>query len=251
MTRRGFTLVELLVVIAIIGMLIAILLPAVQMSRAAARRTHCISNLKQIGLAIQTFCDTHGGRFPFTSHQDVYDDNGLVKRRSWVVELAPYMESVDAIRICQDDLTGHDRLVADPPGTSYVINEYVSNPKIKGSVTNINKTQETSRLLMIFEGSDQRPADDITKEHVHSSLWYLPLRIQHNQVWDYMLNEINIERHVESANYLYGDGHVETISKETIGRWVEQDIESWKPLGVAKGNNFARPNLEAKVLNYK
>lgn len=85
-SSRGFTLVELLVVIAIIGVLIALLLPAVQMARESARRMQCTNHLKQWGLAMHNYHDTIG-KLPFGATND---SNG--KRHTWVVSLWPYIE---------------------------------------------------------------------------------------------------------------------------------------------------------------
>lgn len=86
--RHAFTLIELLVVIAIIAILIALLLPAVQQAREAARRSQCRNNLKQWGLALHNYHDTH----QILPVQPTRLSSGTSTQRSWMVPLLPFID---------------------------------------------------------------------------------------------------------------------------------------------------------------
>lgn len=93
--RRGFTLVELLVVIAIIGVLVGMLLPAVQAARESARRAQCSNNLKQIGLATLGHLNARNYYPAGTTHSSDDGDATGVAGFGWAAQILPYMEEKD------------------------------------------------------------------------------------------------------------------------------------------------------------
>ncbi len=233
MKRRAFTLIELLVVIAIIALLAAIIVPVVGSVQARAKQTACASNMRQIGAGILLYTNENNGDFPQTTH-------GQAHEKSWVFTLKPYVGDVDKIRLCPADPKGEERLRNG--GTSYVLNEYIAVPLIAGfprrvveDYTNIRRLPRPSSVMIAFIGADSLPAH-VTADHTHSRTWFSGELGN----WDLVLQDIQPDRHRSgspspdrtrgSANYLFGDGHVENI-----------EATEFKKRMTTSGN-FVKPN---------
>jgi prepilin-type N-terminal cleavage/methylation domain-containing protein len=193
--RSAFTLVELLVVIAIIGVLVALLLPAVQMAREAARRTQCVNNLKQIGLAVHNHHDTYG--YLPRSGSDGPDITCCnAKERSgwsWAFQLTPFIEQnnvyeqTDNTVVALSALSGYFCPTRRAPGKygSSAKNDYAGNggstfgkygsdgvfmrqwrvlPQPLGT-----KPDQQRRLADVLDGTSQTLM--IAEKQVHPTTW--------------------------------------------------------------------------------
>jgi prepilin-type N-terminal cleavage/methylation domain-containing protein/prepilin-type processing-associated H-X9-DG protein len=102
--QAGFTLIELLVVIAIIGVLVSLLLPAVQSAREAARRSQCTNNLKQLGLALHNYLSAHNETLP----NNGFSGTGYPNDHTVFARLLPYMEQANLFNLVNFDIQmGH------------------------------------------------------------------------------------------------------------------------------------------------
>ncbi len=143
--KAGFTLVELLVVIAIIGILIALLLPAVQAAREAARRSSCSNNLKQVGLALHNYHDTFK---VFPPHSLDTRTSGLIfNRLAWTVHILPFLEQQPLYD--QFDFTRRYNQNPNRPLAMTRVQAYLC-PSVKSPRTSIQNGGESSGGIGYF-----------------------------------------------------------------------------------------------------
>jgi prepilin-type N-terminal cleavage/methylation domain-containing protein/prepilin-type processing-associated H-X9-DG protein len=142
--RSGFTLIELLVVIAIIGVLIALLLPAVQKVREAANRAKCANNFKQLALAAHHHHDAQGA-FPTGLHQGVQTEDGrYAEGTSWMVELLPYIEQ-DNLQKKWDYADFHNNVVG---GTNAPVAQILSIHRCPSDQLNLRVNWDDSHTVI-------------------------------------------------------------------------------------------------------
>jgi prepilin-type N-terminal cleavage/methylation domain-containing protein/prepilin-type processing-associated H-X9-DG protein len=189
--RYGFTLIELLVVIAIIAILAGMLMPAIARGKSQALSTKCLSNFKQIGVACMMYANDHEDASPLSSHQSA----------SWVTSLQPYLSGTNLWRCPRDP--NKERPF------SFALNNYLLPPRASDPSPDFSKIGNVPGPSETFVMGETR-TNYATSDHFHLA----PPAGQQHTVESLMVvfnDQVDAERHIGSANYLFIDGHVERL----------------------------------------
>ena len=232
-TQKAFTLVELLVVIAIIAILAAILFPVFARARENARRSSCLSNLKQIGLGFLQYNQDYDENCPMISFPS--------PAVSWTTSTQPYLKSVQIFRCPSDSAMRWDAPNlppnAPPYTTSYVFNVWFAPDKtdpVTGApngYSNLARVQEPARSIILSEKGDLSSTSMVaTADHFHPMYWGTPSEessmMMTGAVWNASTNapiELAFERHFEGLDNLYADGHAKWNRFDRVTNYPNPD----------------------------
>jgi prepilin-type N-terminal cleavage/methylation domain-containing protein/prepilin-type processing-associated H-X9-DG protein len=199
--QRGFTLIELLVVIAIIAILAAILFPVFAQAREAARKTQCLSNLKQMGLGIQMYAQDYDEQLPQGSR--VIEGNAW----RWLHQTYPYVKNAGIYKCPSNPLAPWDPALYGNSGT-YGYNAYFLNNE---SLASINKPTETLAVLDTpggtAAGNRFRVRPDVAN-NTQGAAW---------NAWPVQESRVAY-LHQGQANAVFLDGHAKTLRRGAVNR---------------------------------
>jgi prepilin-type N-terminal cleavage/methylation domain-containing protein/prepilin-type processing-associated H-X9-DG protein len=212
---QGFTLLELLVVVAIIGVLAALVSPAVVGALEFANTVECANNLKNVGLGVRFYADAHDGRFPPSSCPSV----GEARESWWLNALQPYAGTTLLYRCPSDPAPGEDFLdwdnLPDDDWLRYRWSSYCTNGRMDKAACYVTQVRHASQTVHICEAHPSVRGSD----HVHPELWLSTQDVR---------NVVDHERHDGKSNYLFVDGHVETLRLDET--WLPGEVNLWNPL---------------------
>ncbi len=191
---RGFTLIELLVVIAIIAILAAILFPVFARAREKARQTSCLSNMKQIGLAMIMYMDDYDEQFC-----NVTPTAGSAYK--WFEPIDPYIKNKQ-ILFCPS-LRGESS--QGTPKTDYVLNGVFSRGAHRAMF------DQPASQIMVAEREKSKPRTGYKPWPADGVSWDDLSTYQHGGTPHNHFNHLSHDRHNGGCNYTFGDGHAKWL----------------------------------------
>ena len=204
--RPGFTLIELLVVIAIIAVLASILFPVFARARENARRTSCLSNIKQLGLGVMQYTGDYDEKYPLVSFPTPAD--------TWTLSMQPYLKSQQLLRCPSDVSTNGD--ATTPRLTSYGFSAWMK--ATSGGTPWMNDGEPYRHAAQMAASSKvvlmSELADNGTSDHFPPYCWGSPSEAVSRgggcppTAWVAgEAGSLALRRHLEGFNNLYADGH--------------------------------------------
>jgi len=206
--RRGFTLIELLVVIAIIAILAAILFPVFAQAKSAAKKSACLSNQRQLGIALTQYISDHDDQLFFFGH-DLDPSRvqptvpfGATRENRWWNQIQPYVKNLDILKCPSDSGQRPHPLEDGQNGRPLVKRSYVANRAVEG--LNYSLVDTPADIVVIT-----------VKEGIYDDSWFEPPKNLYNKsATTPPVLALGLQN--GGVNMTYFDGHAQWMSKGRI-----------------------------------